>query len=160
MQSGGEKYLFPTDSEAVSAAEEMVKELKAKQMAESQNPTRVGTLGKWHLSLVEHSASLINNRNPNVRGLDLTFGGVELDAIITDGLGNTRAQLKYPMLFRLRDPFEDVVFERFEIQSLRQECLHARNVLKSNKALSGLAKLILASDEALKSSMALYFESD
>ncbi len=68
--------------------------------------------------------------------------------------------LKYPMLGRIEDMYEDYVFTPDEVEKLREECLLLKAAETDSTADLALRKLIYACDEALKENSYLMFSSD
>ena len=66
----------------------------------------------------------------------------------------------YPMLGRIWDTYIDVHYQPEEVRRLRDECLRVKSSTSNPTALSGLDKLIAASDEALKDRLGLSLLSD
>jgi len=68
--------------------------------------------------------------------------------------------LKYPMLGRIEDMYEDYVFTPDEVGKLREECLQLKTAKPNSTADLALRKLIYACDEALKENSYLMFSGD
>lgn len=158
MQDDNTRWIFPNDPRAIAAAEKMAEELKANNQYYNVQPH--GTAGKWSMGVVADSQLFRRADNSEVHWLATEFDGSDWDAIFAEDLLRQDGRMEYKMLFRLRDLYEDVVFENFEIESLRNECLHAKDVIKSSQGQKALDKLIRACDLALAAKMALCFDSD
>lgn len=68
--------------------------------------------------------------------------------------------LKYPMLARIEDMYEDYIFNPEEVKQLREECLKMQTTKPDSAADLALRKLIYACDEALKENSYLMFSGD
>ncbi|MDQ3063313.1 MAG: hypothetical protein M3R14_10730 [Acidobacteriota bacterium] len=68
--------------------------------------------------------------------------------------------LKYPMLGKIEDMYEDYFFTPDEVKKLREECLQLKAAEPDSVADLALRKLIYACDEALKVNSYLMFSSD
>lgn len=66
----------------------------------------------------------------------------------------------YPLLGQMWDIFNYVSYEPQEIGQLREECLRVQGRTSNETALKGLAKLIVACDEANKAGYGLVFEPE
>jgi hypothetical protein len=152
------KWIFPNDPRAIAAAEKMVEELKANSQYGLGDGN--GTSGKWSMGVAADMELWKRGDNSKVHWLATEFDGKDWDAIFTDVLIPQNSQSEYPMLFRLRDLYEDVLFEDFEVEGLRNECVNAKKMIKSDRGQEGLEKLIRACDLAIASKMALCLDSD
>ncbi|MDQ3747462.1 MAG: hypothetical protein M3367_00385 [Acidobacteriota bacterium] len=68
--------------------------------------------------------------------------------------------LKYPMLGRIEDMYEDYFFTPDEVEKLREECVQLKAAKPDSAADLALRKLIYACDEALKENSYLMFSGD
>jgi len=66
----------------------------------------------------------------------------------------------YPMLARMWNTFEDVIYESKEIPKLRDECLRVSSITANQQALFGLNKLLQACDEAIANQAGIYMSCD
>ena len=58
------------------------------------------------------------------------------------------ATIKYPMLFRFKDDYEDVIFKEAEVAQLRNECLMVQANMNEPKPMMAVNKLIRICDDA------------
>jgi|ERR1051325_1348378 hypothetical protein len=63
----------------------------------------------------------------------------------------------FPLLSRINSYLIDIVFERDEIEQLKQECLKARELTSNKLAQSALEKLLTLCNEAQTLSLNIYF---
>ena len=158
MQDDKTRWIFPNDPRAIAASEKMVEELKANNQYGVGDGS--GTAGRWTMGIMADSQLYGRADNSEVRWLSDSFDGSDWDAIFGEDLLRQDSRMEYQMLFRLRDLYEDVVFENLEVDALRNECLHAKGVIKSARGEEAFDKLIRACDLAIASKMALCLDSD
>lgn len=126
----------------------------------------------WHGSL-----------NEGGRNLGIKFNGADWEALFLDALrcpepepyvqgenideyerrskrNFQQAISKYPMLSRIWDLYEDVTYTPEEAKQLREECIEIQPTTTDPRVSRALAKLIYASDEALKTGYGLFLASD
>jgi hypothetical protein len=66
----------------------------------------------------------------------------------------------YPMLSRINGIYWDAVFERDEVEFLRQECLQVRSSTSNATALKGLEKLVKICDWAQRLNLSIFLMCD
>lgn len=66
----------------------------------------------------------------------------------------------FPMLGRIFNMYEDVIYGPTDVKRLRDECLTTQASTTNTHTLEALNKLIHASDEALKVGLGLYLAAD
>ena len=158
MQDDKIRWIFPNDPdpEVQLAIEKMVHELGTNDQYTVDDA--IGIAG-WSIGIVADLSGVRRADNSEVQWLSEVFDGRHWDAIFTDTLIPQNGQSEYPMLFELKDIYEDVNFEDFEVECLRNECMLAKDVIKSAKGQEGLNLLIRACDLAIASKMALHLDS-
>jgi hypothetical protein len=131
-----------------------------------------GTSGSLTFYAVPNPTSWYDTQKESAQWLDLVFDGADWDAVFHDVLGVPKVRAKgetkdgdlgihgYPMLSRLDDMYEDVIYKREEVGQLRAECIKVQESTQHPLALKGLQTFIRACDEALRLNMGLYLAGD
>jgi hypothetical protein len=141
--------------------------------------------GYWSICAVADPKNWHDTQCNDARWLDLAFDGNEWVAVFCDTLGVfnfaaegripardheqqtaelsrrvaesfEQATAPYPMLSRLRDTLEDVIYEREEVAQLREECLKVRDAATNPDAIKALNTLVAACAEATKLGFGLF----
>jgi hypothetical protein len=109
-------------------------------------------------------------RNQIDKHLDLSFNGQEWDSIFIETLGCPsevtgqsefkEAMKEYPMLGRMWDLYEDIVYAPNEVSLLNEECLQVKAMTSNQVAQQGLRKLLFSCDEAARSHCGLLLASN
>lgn len=167
-----ELYILPGSREMEEELERIERDKERAPLPLSGAILQGGTSGVLKIYAVPNPTSWQDTQSESSRWLDLTFDGAEWDAVFYDTFGLPKLDIKagaeghdliahrYPMLSRIDDMYEDVIYKREEIEQLRAECLKVQEIAKSPLAVKGLQTLISACDEALKLSTGLYLASD
>jgi hypothetical protein len=71
-----------------------------------------------------------------------------------------KISIKFPMLCRFKDMYEDAVFESDEVKMLRDECVKLKTGSQDDATNLALRKLFYCCDEAIKSKLSLGFWCD
>lgn len=71
-----------------------------------------------------------------------------------------KISLKFPMLCRIKDMYEDAIFKVNEVKVLREECEKLKNESQDNSTDLALRKLFYCCDEAIKTNLNLGFWCD
>jgi hypothetical protein len=145
-----------------------------------------GPSGCWSICAVADPNGWHDTQRDDARWLDLVFDGGDWVAVFCDTLGVfnfaaegriparnheqraaelsrrsaesfAQATAQYPMLARLDDTYEDVIYKREEVAQLREECLKLLAAATNPEAINALTTLITACDEALRLKFGLFF---
>ena len=71
-----------------------------------------------------------------------------------------KISLKFPMLCRFKDMYEDAIFKADEVKILREECEKLKTESQDNSTDLALRKLFYCCDEAIKANLNLGFWCD
>jgi len=160
IEKSGPHYLPATDSTTQSALKLMLEEEARTQPPQSETMPHGLAVGSLSICAVTEPTSWHDTQSESARWLDIAFDGSDWEAVFRDMLNTPRIPSEYPMLCRIDNLYEDVIYKREEVGHLRDECLRTQAITSNPRALEGLRKLILACDEALNLDMGLYFASD
>ncbi|MEJ7575954.1 MAG: hypothetical protein WKF74_02995 [Pyrinomonadaceae bacterium] len=145
-----------------------------------------GPSGWWSICAVSDPTNWHHTQQADACWLDLDFDGSDWVALFCDTLGVfnfgamqripvhnheqktaelsqlvadtfEKATVQYPMLRRMSDTYEDVIFAREEIMKLREECLAIKSVATKLEAIEAISTLVIACDEALRLKYGLLF---
>src|SRR5437762_5254725 len=106
-----------------------------------------------------------NDRHPG-----LSFNGQEWESIFIETLGCPgevtgqsefkEAMKEYPMLGRIWDLYEDIVYAPNEVILLNEDCLQVKAMTSNPVAQEGVRKLLFGCEEAARCNYGLLLASD
>ena len=118
------------------------------------------SVGDMNLNVSIDDEDFVNIHSETYR---LTFGEKpRLELFNTTQLESSleKISLKFPMLCRIKDMYEDAIFKADEVKILREECEKLKKESQDNSTNLALRKLFYCCDEALKAKLNLCFWCD
>ena len=118
------------------------------------------TAGKLSFCIGPSLRTWKDTQNEQVIWLDLTFTGSDQDALHKGFLDVNGGRAVFPMLYRIDDMYEDVVYTEHEAKDLRNECLRVKEIREGQTEIGGLDKLLYACEKAMSKNYGIYMASD